>query len=109
MPEEKKLYYSLSEVSKMVQLPRSTILFWDKKFDQLDLRRDNHGNRYFTEENIGVLKRIKFIRDELHITRLEAIRNELDNDIKQTDYKQQIFNIVKQIRDEIVEMRKLIK
>ena len=73
---EGKIYYSLKETEQETGVPASTLRFWEKQFDELNPRKDGHGNRYYTRENIEVIKRIRYIRDELKITRIEAIRKD---------------------------------
>lgn len=76
MPDS-KIYYSIKEVSEMTNLPFSTLRYWEEQFEQLVPRKDGHNNRYYTKENIEFIKRVKYIRDELKITRIDAIRREL--------------------------------
>ena len=77
--EPTKVYYSIKEVRKLVDLRPSTLRYWEAQFEQLSPYKDEHGNRYYTEKDIELIKQIKFIRDDLHITRIEAIRAELKN------------------------------
>ena len=72
----------------------STLRYWEKEFAELSPRKDGHGNRYYTLEDQELIKRIKYIRDELHITRLEAIRRELQSNSK---HKQKEFIVVQRI------------
>ena len=74
---DEKIYYSLRETEQETGVPDSTLRNWEKQFAELNPRKDGHGNRYYTREDQELIKRIKYIRDELHITRLEAIRREL--------------------------------
>ena len=75
--EPKKVYYSLSEVMALTELPAATIRYWEQRFSELSPRKDGHGNRYYTEQDLSLIKQIRYIRDELKITRIEAIQNEV--------------------------------
>lgn len=77
--EIERIYYSLHEVREQTSLPDATLRYWEKCFEQLQPRKDRHGNRYYTQENIDLLKQIKYLRDEMKITRIEAIRKEIRN------------------------------
>ena len=83
-----KVYYSISEVRKQTGLPPSTLRYWEEQFEQLSPYKDEKRNRYYTEQDIELIKQIKFIRDELHITRIAAIRKELKSRNKNTDVRQ---------------------
>lgn len=109
MAEIEKIYYSLHETELETGITASTLRFWEKQFDELSPRKDGHGNRYYTREDQELIKRIKFIRDELKITRIEAIRKELKENTKRSDEKQAALEILLRVRDELCAIRKMIK
>jgi len=104
-----KTYYSLRETETETGVPVSTLRYWEKQFAELNPRKDGHGNRYYTREDQELIKRIKYIRDELKITRIEAIRKELKSNTKRSDERQAAVDILLRVRDELCEIRKMIK
>lgn len=56
--ETEKLYYSISEVSELLDISPSTIRFWEKEFDQLKPTKNKKGNRLFTKKDIEHLQAI---------------------------------------------------
>ena len=108
MPDTKR-YYSLRETETETGVPASTLRYWEKQFDELSPRKDGHGNRYYTREDQELVKRIKYIRDDLKITRIEAIRKELKQNGKRSDERQAALEILLRVRDELCEIRKMIK
>lgn len=104
-----KIYYSLRETELETGVPASTLRYWEKQFEELNPRKDGHGNRYYTRGNQETIKRIKYIRDELKITRIEAIRKELKANDKHSDERQAALAILLRVKDELCEIRKLIK
>lgn len=109
MIEGEKKYYSLRETETETGITASTLRYWEKQFDELSPRKDGHGNRYYTREDQDVIKRIKYIRDEMKITRIEAIRKELKNNTRHSDERQSAVEILLRVREELCEIRKLIK
>ncbi len=109
MAETTKIYYSLRETEQETGVPVSTLRYWEKQFDELNPRKDGHGNRYYTHEEQELIKRIKYIRDELHITRIEAIRRELRSNAKHSDERQSALDILLRVKEELCEIRKMIK
>lgn len=103
-----KVYYSIKEVRKITGLPASTLRYWEEQFQQLSPYKDEKKNRYYTEKDIELIKHIKFIRDELQITRIEAIRKELNNNSKNIDTRQRACEILEQVRKELVEIKSKI-
>ncbi|MGN0235463.1 MAG: MerR family transcriptional regulator [Paludibacteraceae bacterium] len=106
--ENEKIYYSMREVCEQTGVTPATLRYWEKQFDDLSPRKDGHGNRYYTQQDIALVARIKYIRDELKITRIEAIRRELQTDKKQSSVKYSAVEILRNIRAELVELRGLI-
>ena len=109
MAEIEKIYFSLRETETETGVPASTLRFWEREFEQLAPRKDGHGNRYYTREDQELIKRIKYIRDELKITRIEAIRKELKGNEKKSDERQAALEILQRVREELCEIRKMIK
>lgn len=105
---EGKIYYSLRETVQETGIPASTLRYWEKQFEQLNPRKDGHGNRYYTHDDQELIKRIRYIRDELHITRIEAIRRELAHNTKHSDERQSALDILLRVKEELCEIRKLI-
>ena len=109
MLNSEKIYYSLRETEAETGVTASTLRYWEKQFDQLNPRKDGHGNRYYTRDDQELIKRIKYIRDELKITRIEAIRRELNANTKHSDERQAALDILLRVKDELCEIRKMIK
>ena len=89
-------------------LPASTLRYWESQFSQLNPRKDGHGNRYYQLSDVELIGRIKYIRDELKITRIEAIRHELETDNKQSDNKQRATAILERLRQDLIDLRSMI-
>lgn len=109
MADITKKYYSMSETIQITDVPSSTLRYWEKQFENLNPRKDGHGNRYYTLEDQELIKRIKYIRDELKITRIEAIRKELKENTKHSDERQAALDILLRVKEELCEIRKMIK
>lgn len=61
----KKLYYSISEVSKITELEQYVLRYWESEFDQLKPAKNRAGNRIYTSRDIKLIIHIKkLLRDE---------------------------------------------
>lgn len=109
MATDEKIYFSLRETEQETGVPASTLRYWEKQFEELNPRKDGHGNRYYTREDQDLIKRIKYIRDDLKITRIEAIRKELRNNDKHSNERQAALDILLRVKEELCEIRKMIK
>ena len=104
-----RIYFSMRETIEATGLEAPTLRYWEKQFEQLSPRKDGHGNRYYTREEQELIKRIKYIRDELKITRIEAIRKELIANDKHSDERQAALEILLRVREELCAIRKMIR
>jgi DNA-binding transcriptional MerR regulator len=103
-----KVYYYISEVRRITDLPASTLRYWEEQFTQLKPHKNEKGTRFYTEKDIELIKQIKYLRDELHITRIEAIRTELMQDSKKIEVRQRAAEILLKVREQLVEIRSMI-
>jgi DNA-binding transcriptional MerR regulator len=61
----KKLYYSISEVSKLAEVEQYILRYWESEFEQLKPAKNRAGNRVYTNEDIKLIFKIKrLLRDE---------------------------------------------
>jgi DNA-binding transcriptional MerR regulator len=61
----KKLYYSISEVSKITDLEQYVLRYWESEFEQLQPAKNRAGNRIYTNREIQMILYIKrLLREE---------------------------------------------
>ncbi|MGE5398759.1 MAG: MerR family transcriptional regulator [Ignavibacteriales bacterium] len=60
----KKLYYSISEVSKITGLEQYVLRYWENEFEDLKPSKNRAGNRIYTNKDIQVILRIKKLLKE---------------------------------------------
>jgi len=81
----KKLYYSISEVSKITDLEQYVLRYWESEFEQLKPAKNRAGNRIYTNRDIKLILYIKkLLRDERYTIEgakqvLKAYTPEVDN------------------------------
>ena len=103
-----RIYFSMRETIEATGLEAPTLRYWESQFEQLSPRKDGHGNRYYTAEDIDLIRRIRFIRDEMKITRIEAIRNELANAERQSDVRSRAFDRLTSIRRKLLALEQAL-
>jgi DNA-binding transcriptional MerR regulator len=98
-----KLYYSIGEVSKMLDVPVSTVRFWENEFDILKPVKNKKGNRLFTQADVKNLKIIYYLVKEMGMT-LAGARKRLSENREETDYKFEISESLQNIRNILLEI-----
>jgi DNA-binding transcriptional MerR regulator len=64
----KKLYYSISEVSKITEVEQYVLRYWETEFEQLKPQKNRAGNRAYTNKDIQVILMIKSLLREKKYT-----------------------------------------
>ena len=77
-------YYTISNVSKKLNIPAHVLRFWEKKFNFVKPKKNNSGRRYYSNQDIVNLEIIKDLLHNKGYTIVGAINymkniNKLDN------------------------------
>ena len=118
MDKSNNAYKTIGEVAKILNLktnikgglPTHTIRFWEKQFKQVKPKILNANRRYYDEECINTLKKIKFLlKDQgMTINGVKKILNGQDslqldetanNSIKADNFKNKLVKISKIIKN----------
>ncbi len=85
----KKLYYSISEVSKITDLEQYVLRYWESEFEQLKPAKNRAGNRIYTNREIKLILYIKkLLRDERYT--IEGAKQVLKNFSPEVDNGEQL-------------------
>jgi DNA-binding transcriptional MerR regulator len=85
----KKLYYSISEVSKITDLEQYVLRYWESEFEQLKPAKNRAGNRIYTNKEIKLILYIKrLLRDERYT--IEGAKQVLVSYIPDNDTGEQL-------------------
>jgi len=99
-----KLYHSIGEVSEMLQVPVSTVRFWENEFDILKPMKNKKGNRLFTPDDIKNLRIIRHLLKEKGMT-LAGVKKQLSGKWDEAEYKFRINESLENIKSLLIEIR----
>lgn len=102
-----KLFYSISEVSRMFNIPDSTLRFWEKEFPDLKPHTSPKGTRRYTNKDVETVRLIYQLTKEKGLT-LAGTKQALLNDYDGTTRREEIINRLKEIREELCSIRNAI-
>lgn len=97
MDGSEKKYYKISEVSVLLDVPASTLRFWESEFGNLRPKRNARGTRFYSQADMERLQIIKYlVKDRgLHI---EAAKKEMRNNPKGMENTARAVARLKEIR-----------
>ena len=96
-----KLFYSISEVADMFNVNQSNLRFWEKEFKQLKPRRNDKGTRFYTPDDIQVIKQIIYLVSEQKLT-LDGAKRKLSQKKDVIAKQQEVVERLKAIRKELI-------
>jgi DNA-binding transcriptional MerR regulator len=105
LPE--KRYYKIGEVAKAFSLNTSHIRFWEKEFDILKPKKNNKGNRLFTQEDLKNLKLIYHLVKEKGFT-LEGAKSKMKENPQIVKGNHDIIMRLEAIKAELVKIKSQI-
>jgi len=114
----KKLYYSISEVSKITDLEQYVLRYWESEFEQLKPSKNRAGNRIYTNRDIQLILFIKkLLRDERYT--IEGAKQVLKNWSPEIETGEQLELISvpakapkikdEKLRNDIIEVKKFLE
>jgi DNA-binding transcriptional MerR regulator len=96
-----KLFYSISEVADMFDVNQSNLRFWEKEFKQLAPKRNAKGTRFYSPEDIQIIKQIIYLVNEQKLT-LDGARRKLSQKKDAVAKQQEVVERLKKIRAELM-------
>ena len=80
----KKMFYTIKEISKLLDENESTLRFWEGEFKELRPRRSSGGKRLYSEDDIKLLKKIKYLLRERKLS-IEGAREQMTGKTEELD------------------------
>lgn len=100
-----KLYYSISEVSKMFNVAPSLIRFWEGEFDTLKPKKNSNGNRQFTKNDIEQIRLIYHLVKEKGYT-LSGAKDVLRAGTSKPHSIMEVVNSLEKVKSFLIELKK---
>jgi DNA-binding transcriptional MerR regulator len=92
-----KIYFSIGEVAKMLDVNTSLVRFWEKEFEILKPKKNKKGNRQFTKEYVKNCHLIYHLVKEKGYT-LNGAKDVLKLDITELKNHKQILDKMVKIK-----------
>lgn len=103
-----KLYYSISEVADMFGINLSNLRYWEKEFKQLKPKRNAKSTRFYSLEDIEIIKQIIYLVEDQKLT-LEGAKRRLNQKKDAVTKQQEIAERLRRIKSELLGISKELK
>ncbi len=97
--EIKKLYYSISEVSKIIGLKQYVLRYWQTEFPTLSPKKNRAGNRIYRQKDIDEVLKIKSLLYDQGYT-IKGARQQIlvDQQSGETEDQESVLNSKDELR-----------
>jgi len=106
--KNQKIYYSIGEIAKILNVNNSLIRFWEKQFDILKPKKNTRGNRVFTKNDLDNLLLIHHLLKEKKYT-IQGAKKKIRENKDGVKRNFEVIVRLKKIRSQLAEIRTELK
>jgi len=100
-----KMYYSIGELSKMLEVNASLLRFWEKEFQLKVSKRNKKGNRLYSVKEIEVINRI-YVLVKVNGYTLDGAKKAMKSKSEASvDEKQLVINKLNSIKQRLLHLK----
>lgn len=97
MHELNKKYYKISEVTDILNIPASTLRFWEKQFSVIKPHRNSKGTRFYTPNDIEKIRMVHYLVKERGM-KLEAAQQQITRNRTGIERKVEALDTLRSVR-----------
>ena len=99
-----RLYYSIKEVSEMLDVNITTLRFWEKEFPQLKPKVTAAKVRQYSEKDIALLRTIRSLV-KVRGCKIAAGRKDLMEDMHGAEDRAELLDTLISVRDQLKDLK----
>lgn len=98
-----KKYYKIREVAEILNIPASTLRFWESQFTIIKPKRNQHGTRFYTPSDIETIRMVYYLVKEKGL-KLDAAQEQIRHNHSGISQKHKAIERLKNVRNELQSM-----
>ena len=100
--------YSIGEAEELTGIKSHILRYWEEVIPGFAPKKDLGGRRIYTERDIDLILRLKYLINERKFT-IEGARDEILRETMNYDSKAEVLDSIRQIRSELSHMYMIIR
>ena len=100
--------YSIGEAEELTGIKSHILRYWEEVIPGFAPKKDLGGRRIYTERDIDMILRLKYLINERKFT-IEGARDEILRETMNYDSKAEVLDSIRQIRSELSQMYMIIR
>lgn len=102
-----KKYYKIGEVAEILQIPCSTLRFWEKKFTIIQPRRSSKNTRYYTADDVERIRMVWYLVKEKGL-KLEAAEQQIRQNRRNVSKQHEVVERLKEMKQELARLEEAL-
>lgn len=107
MRDTQKKYYKIGEVAEILDIPASTLRFWEKEFTIIKPKRNASNIRYYSLDDIETIRMVYYLVKEKGL-KLDAAQQQIKQNRSNVSKRHEVVERLKEIREELRRMEEAI-
>lgn len=99
-----KKFYKIGEVAEILNIPASTLRFWEKEFTILKPHRNAKNTRFYTPQDVEVIRKLYYLVKEKGL-KLDAAQAQLNRNRKNVDKTFEVVERLKGMREKLLKLQ----
>ena len=94
-----KKYYKIKEVAEVLNIPASTLRYWENQFTIIKPKRNQHGTRLYTPSDIETIRMVYYLVKEKGL-KLDAAQEQIKHNHSNVSQRHKTIERLKKVRSE---------
>lgn len=95
-----KQYYKIREVAELLEVPASTLRFWESCFPEVKPKRNSHGIRQYTPRDIEMLRLVRYLVKDKGL-KIEAAVEQIRHNKSNVSRRFEVIERLEVVRDRL--------
>ena len=108
MRNTEKKYFKIKDVSEMLNIPMSTLRYWEQQFTIINPRRSRGNSRMYTSSDIEKIKMIWYLVKERGM-KLAAAEREISQNRKNVSQKHEVIERLTSVKRELTNLEDVLE
>jgi DNA-binding transcriptional MerR regulator len=107
MQDLDKKFYKIGDVAKILELPESTLRYWESQFTIIKPRRNAKNIRFYTPNDIETIRKIYYLVKEKGF-KLDAAQAQIRANRDGVDKRYEVVTRLKQVREQLKQLQQAL-
>ena len=106
--EQEKIWYGIGETAEALGVPASTLRFWEKEFDMIKPRKNKKGDRFYSKNDIAILRTIQYLTKVKGFT-IQGAKTAIKTNFMKEAETAAIVDTLTQIKEKLLSVKAMLK